>query len=152
MNRLQQSLERSRRNTAQTTVLFIDLDYFKKINDSLGHDIGDKLLVESSKRLQQVIRGTDLLARLGGDEFCIVLDGIKNMEDVDMVAQKIVEEIAKPFHIDDNGFSISASVGIATFPVDSSDAVTIMKNADIALYKAKDNGRNTYVFFKDIIS
>lgn len=149
MSRVQQALERARRNNSYIAVLYVDLDYFKTINDTLGHDIGDKLLVQAANRMHRILRETDLIARLGGDEFCIVLDNIQDIKDVQRIAEKIITKLAEPFSIDDHTFTVSASIGIGMFPEHGNDIEKLFKNADIALYRAKEKGRNNYVFYSE---
>jgi diguanylate cyclase (GGDEF)-like protein len=128
--------------------MFLDLDRFKEINDSLGHTIGDTLLIESSKRLTSLLREEDTIARLGGDEFIILLPNTK-MEGATQVAQKLLDTFNTPFHIENNELSISASIGIALYPDDGISFEILYKNADTAMYRAKHSGRDSYSFFTD---
>jgi diguanylate cyclase (GGDEF)-like protein/PAS domain S-box-containing protein len=127
--------------------LYIDLDGFKAVNDRLGHAVGDGLLKEVAKRLQNAFRNNDFVARLGGDEFAILLYRIKDKADAGMVAQRIISFINRPFYIDNNEISVGASVGISIYPESAMDFEQLFKNADIALYKAKHAGRNQYQYF-----
>lgn len=128
-------------------VAFIDVDRFKNINDSLGHETGDALLRAVAERLAECIRRGDTLARLGGDEFSLVLADMGHPEDAAVVAQKIVASFAQPFQVAGQELFVTASVGVALYPNDGADADTLLKNADIAMYRAKEGGRNTFQFF-----
>lgn len=134
-------------NKKLSALLLLDLDGFKTINDTLGHDVGDELLIQVANRIKYSLRGHDVISRFGGDEFCIILEEIESVDDVDIVAKKICRELSKPFTIQQNDISISASVGISLYPKDGKDIITLLKNADIALYQAKDKGKNTYQYF-----
>lgn len=129
-------------------VLCIDLDHFKSVNDTLGHSLGDKLLQQVSARLWGATRENDLLARLGGDEFALLLRGVDNPAEAATIAERIVTAVANPFTIDGHQLVIGASVGIAMAPQDGATSEILMKNADLALYKAKNEGRSTYHFFE----
>jgi diguanylate cyclase (GGDEF)-like protein len=129
-------------------VLCIDLDQFKSVNDTLGHAIGDKVLKQASARIWGTTRETDLLARLGGDEFCLLLRPLERPGDAAMIAERIVKTMTTPFSVDGHQISIGASVGIAIAPQDGSNTDVLMKNADMALYRAKSEGRSTYHFFE----
>jgi len=128
-------------------VLFLDLDEFKKINDNFGHPYGDELLRGVSERLQSCIRKSDLLSRLGGDEFIIVLSQIKTKQDVSNLAQKVIHAFAQPFNIFDQAVYITISIGISLYPNDTLDAKDLIKNADIAMYRSKKSGKNSFNFF-----
>ncbi|MFZ5558531.1 MAG: bifunctional diguanylate cyclase/phosphodiesterase [Pseudomonadota bacterium] len=146
-DRLAQYIHSSRRTGQSFAVLFIDLDRFKTINDSLGHDVGDELLREVAARLEACVRKDDTLARLGGDEFVVALHGVRNASDTAQVAQKVLKRLREPYVLPSRTLSSSCSVGIAIFPHDGEDIATLMKNADTAMYHAKDRGRNNYQFF-----
>ncbi len=146
-DRIEQALAREVRHHQSTAVLFIDLDRFKIINDSLGHDIGDLLLKAVAERLKLCIRGEDTVARQGGDEFIIVLESIANPLDAGSVAQKILDQLTLSFQIHNHSLHIGASIGIALFPQDGETAEALLKNSDVAMYHAKENGRNNYQFF-----
>ncbi|MGG7054073.1 EAL domain-containing protein [Nitrosomonas sp. ANs5] len=146
-DRISQAIAHCRRNHRKMAVLFLDLDHFKVINDSLGHSVGDLLLKEVAARLLLSIREEDTVARQGGDEFIIILPSIHADQDVEIVIQKILRVLAQPYHIDGKELSIGASVGVSVFPEHGSDADTLMKRSDIAMYYAKSTGRNTYKFF-----
>jgi diguanylate cyclase (GGDEF)-like protein len=146
--RIKDLLSLARRHKQEFAIMFLDLDHFKDINDTLGHTIGDKLLVNSSHRLKSILREEDTLARMGGDEFIILLPKI-DMNGVSQVAQKLLDTFKKPFDIDGNELSISVSVGIALYPNDGLDFDTLYKNADTAMYRAKKEGRNGFYFFTE---
>ncbi|KJR42471.1 PAS/PAC sensor-containing diguanylate cyclase/phosphodiesterase [Candidatus Magnetoovum chiemensis] len=136
----------AKRYNHQLAILFIDLDKFKQINDTLGHDCGDMLLIETSRRIRYCLRECDTLARLGGDEFVIVLPMIRQKEDAAFVSERIINEILKPFHIKNNECSIGTSIGIAIYPDNGRNIDDLMKNADNAMYKVKEQGKNNYKF------
>jgi len=129
--------------------MFIDLDKFKQINDSLGHDIGDEVLVEASKRLRSSIREEDTLARIGGDEFIIILRNLKDVNCSSTVAKKVIANVSKEMSIETQVLFISASIGIAECPSDATNESSLIKFADIAMYKAKEVG-GSYVYYHDI--
>ena len=147
IDRLSQGILGSQRNREMLGLLFVDLDRFKTINDSLGHAAGDEVLKQVAQRLGGLMRKGDTLARIGGDEFVIVLDALRAAEDIGAVAQKITQTLAAPFLIEGNFLHASASIGISVFPDDAMDGVTLMRNADMAMYFAKEHGRNNYQFF-----
>ena len=144
---LEAALARARRSGRNLALLFLDLDRFKIINDTLGHGVGDELLRGVSNRLRQCIRETDMVARLGGDEFVILLDLLESGQAAEQVAQKILREFTASFNINGQELFISVSIGISTFPDDGDDIQTLFKCADSAMYTAKASGRNTYYFF-----
>jgi len=146
-DRLNQSIKQAQRSGSKIAVLFIDLDHFKGINDSMGHKVGDELLVEVAGRLKSKIRQTDTLARLGGDEFTIVLDQVNNNDDIVSVTQSLLKVMEEPFNLSSRSLYVSLSVGAAIYPEDGSSAEELLKNADAAMYHAKDDGRNTYQFY-----
>jgi diguanylate cyclase (GGDEF)-like protein len=146
-DRIAQALAHDRRSQEQAAVLFIDLDHFKNINDSLGHNAGDLLLKEVAARLSATIRSEDTVARHGGDEFIVLLPNITSPQDAQAVAQKILDELIRPFQIHGEEFHIGGSIGIALFPNDGEDGEMLLKNSDAAMYHAKKNGRNGYQFF-----
>ena len=147
-DRLGQAIEAARRHGGQLAVLFMDLDRFKHINDSLGHSVGDHLLKSVAQRLVACIRQSDTACRQGGDEFVLLLSGIEHAEDAAQFAQKILTELALPHHIDGHDLHVSVSVGIGIYPTDGKDVDTLLKSADTAMYHAKENGRNNYKFFE----
>ncbi|MFW6088418.1 MAG: putative bifunctional diguanylate cyclase/phosphodiesterase [Gemmatimonadota bacterium] len=128
-------------------VLFLDLDGFKQINDTLGHDAGDDLLREVAERLEATLRDSDVVARMGGDEFVVLLPTIENEEQVASVARKVLGSLAQPFILLGEKFTVTASVGVSLFPQDGDDVQALMKNADIAMYEAKEAGKNAFRFF-----
>ena len=146
-DRLGQTLLTARREREQVAVMFVDLDHFKTINDTLGHQVGDRLLVEVARRLQATVRESDIVARLGGDEFVVVLAGMEADSDAVTVAGKIIAVLGEPYLIDGHELHSSPSIGIGLYPEDGADEQTLMKNADTAMYHAKAQGRNNYQFF-----
>jgi diguanylate cyclase (GGDEF)-like protein/PAS domain S-box-containing protein len=146
-DRLQQALASARRQGNTVAVVFVDLDRFKNINDSLGHEVGDRLLCEVAKRLSACLRETDTLARLGGDEFVAVVDGLKSAAEAGGVGDKILRALATPFTVGEHALVSSASLGVSLFPADGEDSATLMRNADTAMYHAKASGRNRLQFF-----
>ncbi|MGQ0656225.1 MAG: putative bifunctional diguanylate cyclase/phosphodiesterase [Betaproteobacteria bacterium] len=146
-DRLTQAIALSRRNRKLTAVMFVDLDRFKGINDSLGHAAGDALLKEVSRRLVNQLRVGDTICRIGGDEFVVVLPEIKRSSDVAQVAAKVIEQLAAPLVIDARDLIVTGSIGIAVFPDDGDDAETLIRSADAAMYHAKELGRANYQFF-----
>lgn len=146
-DRLSHDIKNASRANTRLAVLFIDLDRFKEVNDSLGHSVGDALLAEAAKRLSSCVRETDTVARLGGDEFTIILNGINDQRCAEMIIQMILLELAKPFHLNAKLAYVSASIGVTFFPGDADSADTLMKNADQAMYAAKNNGRNCWSCF-----
>ncbi|HXG57881.1 MAG TPA: EAL domain-containing protein [Thermoanaerobaculia bacterium] len=143
-DRLAQSLTRARRSGKMLAVMFIDLDHFKTINDTLGHTAGDELLLEMSQRLRKCVREDDTVARLGGDEFTIILAELQRPENAAQIAQKVLEAVQVPMTIAGVPIEVSASIGIAIYPDDGSEAETLLRNADSAMYRAKESGRNNY--------
>ncbi|TCV89658.1 EAL domain-containing protein [Sulfurirhabdus autotrophica] len=146
-DRLSQAISYAARSEKQVAVMFIDLDRFKNINDSLGHDIGDKVIVEAGHRLLSTVRDGDTVARLGGDEFVVVLTDIASELDVSMVAHKALDSLSQPLAMNGTEFYPTASIGISLFPRDGHNAQVLLKNADTAMYRAKDAGRNNYQFY-----
>jgi diguanylate cyclase (GGDEF)-like protein/PAS domain S-box-containing protein len=146
-DRLEQGIVAARRSGQSLALMFIDLDRFKNINDSLGHEVGDLLLKEVAARMQDCIRKGDTLSRLGGDEFVVTLEGLQQAEDAAQVAAKIIKSLGRAFEIAGYTLNTSCSIGISIFPEDADDDRTLMKNADTAMYHAKEKGRNNYQFF-----
>lgn len=145
--RLNHAIERAKRGNLQVAVMFLDLDHFKTINDSLGHDVGDKLLVSMSKRLLNCIREDDTVARLGGDEFIIIIEQVHDISDLDPLLKKIMKVTAEAIVIDEHELSTSTSIGISIYPDDGINAEQLMRNADAAMYYVKENGRHKYHFY-----
>ena len=146
-DRLVQAMALAKRNDWTMACLFIDLDRFKLVNDTQGHHIGDKLLKEAAARLKNCIRSSDTVGRLGGDEFAAILSELRKPGDAGLVAQKIIDVLAQPFHIEGHEIFISASIGITLFPADGVEAGMLIMNADTAMYRAKERGRNNYQYF-----
>jgi len=147
LDRLRQAITRARRAGSRVCAIFIDLDRFKEVNDTLGHRIGDELLREMSVRLSRVVRESDLLVRLSGDEFMVVLEQVTDLDAPQMVAQKLLDEIREPGHIEGHEIYVSASLGLSLFPDDGDDAEALMRNADLAMYRAKEQGKNNFQMF-----
>ena len=148
---LAQALAASERGQ-KGALLFVDLDFFKNINDTLGHQAGDKVLQEVARRLIEVVRVDDTVSRQGGDEFVLLLVRLADPRDAARVAEKLIVAIEQPFHVEGQALHISASVGIALFPQDARDVKTLMKQADTALYHAKQSGRGRYSYFTGVMS
>ncbi|MBI5612314.1 MAG: EAL domain-containing protein [Gammaproteobacteria bacterium] len=146
-DRLQQSLIDAGRRERVVAVLFMDLDRFKTINDTLGHEVGDVLLRAVSGRLKDCIRTGDTVARLGGDEFIVLLPDVGHVDDVGRIAQKILDVFDQPFSVDGRELFVTTSIGITLYPFDGKDVDGLVKNADVAMYRAKDQGRNSYQFY-----
>lgn len=146
------SLEQAKRSKGIIAVIFLDLDGFKNINDSLGHSYGDQVLQQFAKRLVNCVRAGDTVARWGGDEFTILLPQVRDEEDTIKLAQRILEVLKQPFQIKEHQLYIKISLGIAIYPRDGHDAETLLKNADAALYRAKEKGRNRYQFYSSTIT
>jgi diguanylate cyclase (GGDEF)-like protein len=146
-DQLSRATARCRREGRKVTLLYLDLDDFKIVNDTLGHAAGDLLLQEVSARIRRSIRAGDVVARLGGDEFAVLLEGLGSPLEVEAVAKGLLETIGKPYQIADRQVSVTASIGITMYPSDDVDTQVLLKNADIAMYEAKGRGRNTFTFF-----
>lgn len=142
------AIDESRRAEKIFALVFLDLDFFKEVNDTFGHDEGDELLRQVAARLQSCVRSTDLVARLGGDEFVLILHDIKNQEAAETVCHKILESIAKPYHLANNTVQISVSAGVTFYPDDGLDGTALLKHADLAMYAAKEKGRNQFALFE----
>jgi diguanylate cyclase (GGDEF)-like protein len=145
--RLNHAIERAKRGNLQVAVMFIDLDHFKTINDSLGHDVGDKLLVSISRRLLNCVREDDTVARLGGDEFIIIIEQVHDIGDLDSLLKKIMKVTSETISIDDHDLTTSASIGISIYPDDGKTADQLMRNADASMYHSKEHGRHKYHFY-----
>ena len=146
-DRLGLALARLRRQQTSIAVLFIDLDNFKVVNDSLGHSAGDKLLKGMSERLRSVLREGDTVGRVGGDEFVIILNGQSNEEVIFRAMQRIASRVAEPITIEGKELYVTCSAGISLYPQDGEDVDTLLKNADAAMYRAKEHGRNNFQFY-----
>jgi diguanylate cyclase (GGDEF)-like protein/PAS domain S-box-containing protein len=147
LDRLKQALARARWHERIVALLFIDLDRFKTINDTLGHETGDLLLQQLATRFSSSVRSGDTVARFGGDEFVILLDDVANENDIRSIALKVLSALVPAFQIDDQNLYITASIGISLYPNDGEDSTTLLKHADIAMYRAKELGKNTYQFY-----
>lgn len=147
-DRLEQTMLKAKRTKGKVAVLFLDLDKFKDVNDTLGHDVGDELLIEVAGRLQALCRQSDTVARLGGDEFVFLLDNIKDISGAETVARKISAAMDKAVLVNGHELWISTSIGIAVFPDDGGDIEEVIRKADTALYQAKKSGRNCFVFYQ----
>jgi len=146
-DRLDQEVKKSHRSGWPMALMLIDLDRFKEVNDTLGHDKGDLLLIEAARRISECVRETDTVARLGGDEFTVILSELDDTKNVDYIVGKIIKRLAAPFQLAEDQVFISASVGITLYPHDTTDIEALLKNADQAMYLAKNQGRNRFCFF-----
>ncbi len=146
-DRLEQAIAFASRHDSMVALLFLDLDAFKRINDSLGHTIGDAILHATAARIAARVSARDTVARLGGDEFSVLLTDMANARDVSVIAARILADISQPLTIDGREFEVSASIGISLFPTDGHDFDTLLRNADAAMYRAKDTGRNKFHFY-----
>ena len=151
LDRLDQSIKLAKRHNTSVSVLFLDLDRFKEINDTYGHESGDKLLQETTQRLQRCVREYDTIARLGGDEFTIIIESSENKKIVDII-QHIIDRIKDPIFVNGNTLYTTFSIGISSFPNDGDTTDILLRNADTAMYKAKERGRNTYSFYNEEMS
>lgn len=144
---LEGALERAKRHNQQLALLFLDLDRFKNINDTLGHDSGDRLLKGVAERLRKTVRAEDFVARLGGDEFTVVMEELASADDAAILAEKLIEALARPMQLGEQELTPSATVGIAVYPDDGADPAALLKAADVAMYRAKAQGRQTFEFY-----
>jgi diguanylate cyclase (GGDEF)-like protein len=151
-DRLTQAITLAQRHGQSLAVLFLDVDHFKHINDSLGHAIGDQLLHSIARRLVESVRSSDTVSRQGGDEFVILLPEVGRAEDAALAADKILAAVSRPHRIDSRDVHVTASMGIGVFPADGADAETLLKSADLALFHAKAQGRSNHRFFKPDMS
>ncbi|MDH5612705.1 MAG: EAL domain-containing protein [Gammaproteobacteria bacterium] len=152
LDRLLQLINEAQRTRELVAVLFLDLDDFKKINDTLGHTIGDKLLIDTAARLRREARSGDTVGRLGGDEFIILLGGLSDASDASSIAENLLNQFGEPFNIDGRDLMLTASIGIAIYPIDGDNPHDLLRNADSAMYHSKDHGRNTYSYFTDAMN
>lgn len=146
-DRLEQELKKAERENAPLALMFIDLDHFKEVNDTLGHEVGDLLLQDAARRVAKCVREADTLARLGGDEFTVILPGLTDTERLENIAGNIIHALATPFQVAASTVYVSASIGITIFPTDAADLGSLLKNADQAMYVAKSKGRNQFSYF-----
>jgi diguanylate cyclase (GGDEF)-like protein len=148
---LERAIARSKRHRKEFAVCFVDLDRFKTINDTLGHEAGDELLITMALRLRSAVRESDLVARLGGDEFVVLLEGSASVDikvsDLNTAAQKLLTAMGEPIDISGNTFLVTGSMGIALYPRDGDDCITLLRRADAAMYLAKDKGKNNVQFY-----
>ena len=151
-DRIGRAIALATRHTKKVAVLFLDLDGFKHINDSLGHPIGDKLLQSVAKRLVDCIRDSDSVSRQGGDEFVVLLLELEQAEDAAVTARRMLQAVAQPHCVDRHDLHVTASIGVSVYPDDGLDADTLIKNADTAMYQAKENGRRSFQFFKPVMN
>ncbi len=148
-DRINHAIERAKRQKQTLALLFLDLDQFKKINDTLGHGAGDRLLAIAAKRLLSCVRSSDTVARLGGDEFAVLLEDIQNPMDAERIGEKILNELNQPVELEGREWYVGASIGISLFPKDGQDLGMLLRNADTAMYRAKNEGRNQMCFFDE---
>jgi diguanylate cyclase (GGDEF)-like protein len=146
-DRLEQAMEKSKNNNSKVALFIIDLDHFKEINDSLGHDSGDKILQVVTQRLSKIVKNGDSIARLGGDEFAIIVEDLKHGQDASLVADKILKLLSQSVTVDESVLYISSSIGISIYPDDGVSVSNLVKYADAAMYKAKDEGRNNFQYY-----
>jgi diguanylate cyclase (GGDEF)-like protein/PAS domain S-box-containing protein len=146
-DRLQVATANAHRHRHLLAIMFLDLDLFKRINDTLGHGVGDQVLVETAKRISQCVREGDTVARLGGDEFTILLPEVERVEDAAKLAERLIDHVKQPFMIDEHELYVTTSIGIAVYPDDGSTVEALIKNADTAMYRAKDLGRNSFQLY-----
>jgi len=151
LDRLRQDIKKAQRTGQSVTLMFLDLDKFKEVNDSLGHDIGDMLLKGVARRLESCVRESDTVARMGGDEFTIILSDINSQINIERIAQDILEKMTTPFHLGDEVIHVSTSIGISNYPKDGDEVELLLKNADQAMYAAKEQGRNRFQYFTPIM-
>ncbi|MGI9289322.1 MAG: putative bifunctional diguanylate cyclase/phosphodiesterase [Pseudomonadales bacterium] len=152
LDRLNQLINEAQRAKDKVAVLFLDLDDFKKINDTLGHDIGDKLLIEAADRLKNTVRSGDTVGRLGGDEFIVILGKITDVADVHIIVENLIDHIRNAYNIEGREMILTASVGISIYPEDGEDASKLLRSADSAMYHSKALGRNTYSYFTEAMN
>ena len=147
-DRLQQALTHARRNKTQMAIMFLDLDQFKRVNDTCGHEVGDLLLKNTAERLLDSLLNSDSAARLGGDEFVVLLPRVDDVQDAHTRAEKILHAICQPFNLPGINFPITASIGVAVYPDHGNDEKRLLMNADIAMYQAKRSGRNNVQIYQ----
>lgn len=147
LDRLSRSMMRAKRHKTQVALMFLDLDRFKSVNDTLGHNVGDLLLQEAAVRISTCVRETDTVSRLGGDEFTVIIPDLHHVNDIEKIANKILYQLAQPFSLAGHEIFVSGSVGVTVFPDDGQDLEVLLRNADTAMYRAKEGGRNDFRFF-----
>lgn len=152
VERLKFTLDMAKRNHHQSALMLLDLDRFKLVNDTLGHQLGDELLIQVARRLKQCVREVDTVSRLGGDEFTVILGTIQSSENAACVANKILATLSAPFVLSEREVFVSVSIGITVFPIDGDSVNLLIKNADTAMYHAKESGRNNYQYFSDTMN
>jgi diguanylate cyclase (GGDEF)-like protein len=140
------AISNARRHASQLAVLFIDLDHFKHVNDSYGHGAGDAVLVEVARRLRVTVRESDTVARLSGDEFVVLIQTFDDVQQLKLIAQKLIATMHAPIEYDGQWLTVGLSLGISIFPGDGDNAEDLLHNADVAMYRSKRDGRNTYTF------
>lgn len=148
-DRMKVAIHRAARESARLAILFADLDRFKAINDSLGHDVGDQLLKAAADRMQRTVRSVDTVSRVGGDEFVVLLSEIETAEDAARVAEKLIFALSQPYHIGEHELLLTASIGICLYPDNGAEPGTLLRNADASMYSAKETGRNRYQFYSE---
>ena len=148
---LDKAIHTAKRNKYILGILFLDLNHFKEVNDTMGHESGDALLKEIAKRLKESVREEDTVARLGGDEFAIILQQLQNSQDTIKISKKIIESVSKPFKVDGKVIHPSTSIGISIYPQDATDGETLLKFADKAMYIAKQKEKNKYEFYDSMM-
>lgn len=146
-DRMKQAMSQARRTGSLAAVLYLDCDYFKDINDTWGHEVGDEFLCSLAKRLSSCVRDNDTVARLGGDEFVLLLTALESPEEASKVAERVLATLQKPWEIGQHHFTLTMSIGIALYPKDGTDSASLLRNADAALYQSKKSGRNQYRFY-----
>ncbi len=151
-DRLSHSLAQARRRNEMVGVMFLDLDRFKLVNDTLGHSVGDELLKQVAERISLTLREVDTIARMGGDEFTVIVPGLASVDDASKVARRTLRAMSKGFQIDSHELFITASIGISLYPTDGDDAETIVRNADTAMYRAKELGRDNYYIYTESLN
>jgi len=151
-DRLDQELAHARRNSTRLALLFIDLDRFKNINDSLGHTAGDQLLTLAAARFAGELRDVDTIARLGGDEFTVILPQIKSLTEVSRICERLLSSLSLPFALQGNDYFVGASIGVALYPISGTNSEELLRNADTAMYRAKDRARGSYAFYEETMN
>ena len=146
-DRLEQSIKKSKRKKVKMALFFIDLDGFKEVNDTMGHKVGDEVLILVAKNIRRSVREDDSVSRLGGDEFTVIMEDIKSDDDAAMLAQKIVTTLSQEMNVEGESISLSCSLGVSIYPNDSTDTDTLLSNADTAMYDAKIKGKNNFQFY-----